>query len=181
MRRTQTMNAAMNILAVLAAGTALLLQGCPYAVSSDVSRKADRTITFDQLQADPPSFKGKTVVLGGVIAQTRNLKNETLIEIVQRELDYWGKPRRTDRSGGRFIVRQPRSLDVLVYAPGRDITVAGEVAGTDERSLGDPAYTYPLINALEMKLWPRDKPGWDRPQWLDPLYDPARPQDKYGY
>jgi outer membrane lipoprotein len=121
------------------------------------------------------------VILGGLIAQVRTVKNGTLIEIVQKELDYWGKPRHTDRTGGRFIVHQPRSLDILVFSPGREITVAGEVTGADERSMGDSAILYPLINGKEIKLWPREKPGWDKPQFLDPLYEPNAPEGKFGH
>lgn len=171
----------MNILAILIGGMALLLQGCSYAISPDVSRTADRTLTFEQIQADPSSFQGKTVILGGLIVQVRTVKSGTLIEIVQKELDYWGKPRHTDRTGGRFIVHQSRTLDVLVFAPGREITVAGEVAGTEEKFQDEAAFLYPRINAKEIKLWPREKPGWDKPPFLDPLYDPNAPQGKFGY
>jgi len=164
----------INILSLLIVGAALLLQGCSYAISSDVARTADRSITFDKFQAEPSSHKGKTVIFGGLIVQSRNVKTGMLIEIDQKELDYWGKPRRTVRSGGRFIVFQPRHLDVLVYAPGREITVAGEVAGTEEA-------TYPLINAREIKLWPREKTAREHPTFLDPLNDPGTPQSKYGY
>jgi outer membrane lipoprotein len=169
----------MNILSLLIGGTALLLQGCTYAISPDVSRTADRSVTLEQIQSDPSPLKGKTVILGGLIAQVRHVKNGTLIEIVQRELDYWGKPRRTDRTGGRFIVHQPRQLDLLVFAPGREITIAGEITGADERSAGESAILYPLIKAKEIKLWPREKPGWDKPQFLDPLYEPNAPEGKF--
>ncbi len=181
MKSSQPGESAMNILAILIGGMALLLQGCSYAISPAVSRTADRAITFKHIQADPSSFRGKTVILGGLIAQVRTVKNGTLIEIVQKELDYWGKPRRTDRTGGLFIVHQPRALDALVFAPGREITIAGEVAGTEERSLSESAVMYPLIKAREIKLWPREKPGWDKPPFLDPLHDPNAPQGKFGY
>lgn len=177
----RTRESVMSLPVILIAGMALLLQGCSYAISPDVSRTADRTVTFEHVQADPSSLKGKIVILGGLIAQVRTVKNGTLIEIVQKELDYWGKPRRTDRTGGRFIVYQPRQLDVLVFAPGREITVAGEVTGTEEKSLSESLSMYPLINAREIKLWPREKPGWDKPKFLDPLYDPNAPQEKFGY
>jgi outer membrane lipoprotein len=171
----------MNILSLLIAGTVLLLQGCSYAISPDVTGTADRTITFDKLQADPSSVTGKTVILGGLIAQTKNVKTGTLIEVVQKQLDYWGRPRRTDRSRGRFIVLQPRYLDPFVYAPGREITVAGEVTGSEEASPGGSGAAYVLINAREIKLWPREQQARDSPTWLDPLYDPNTPQGKYGY
>ena len=171
----------MNILIILIGGMALLLQGCSYAISPDVSRTADRSITFEQIQADPSSLQGKIVILGGLIAQVRNVKNGTFIEIVQKELDYWGKPRRTDRTGGRFIVYQPRPLDVLVFAPGREITIAGEVSGAEEKFLDESAFLYPRINARQIKLWPPEKPGWDKPPFLDPLYDSSTPPGKFGY
>jgi outer membrane lipoprotein len=177
----QTRESVMNILSLLFAGTVLLLQGCSYAISPDVTRTADRTITFPKLQADPFSSKGKTVILGGLIARTKNVKTGTLIEVGQKELDYWGRPRRTDRTGGHFIVYQPRYLDALIYSPGREITVAGEVPGTEEASLDGSGASYVLINAREIKLWPRDQQARDNPTWLDPLYDPSRPQDKFGY
>jgi len=171
----------MNVIALRIVGIALLLQGCSYAISSDVSRTADRTIIFENLQADPSTFKGKTVILGGLIAQVRHVKNGTLIEIIQKELDYWGRPRRTNRTGGRFIIHQARTLDVMVFAPDREITIAGEVTGTEERSADASAILYPLIMAKEIKLWPREKPGFEKPQFLDPLHDPNTPQGKFGY
>lgn len=171
----------MYLLAFLIGGMALLLQGCSYAISPDVSRTADRSITFEQIQAEPSSFKGKTVILGGVIAQVRTVKKGTLIEIVQKDLDYWGKPRRTDRTGGRFIVHQPRTLDIMVFAPGREITIAGEITGTEGKFQEESAVLYPLISAREIKLWPLEKPGWEKPHFLDPLYDRDAPQGKFGY
>jgi len=171
----------MNILSLLIVGAVLLLQGCSYAISPEATRAADRTITFEKLQADPPSHKGKTVILGGLIAQIRNVKTGTLIEVVQKELDYWGRPRRTDRTGGHFIVFQPRQVDALVFAPEREITIAGEVTGAEETTLGGAAGAYVRINAREVKLWPREKPGFEKPQYIDPLHDPTTPQGKFGY
>lgn len=171
----------MYALFLTAIALSIFLQGCSYAISPDIVRSADRTVTFEKLQADPHQYKGKIVILGGVIVQVRNSKAGTLLEADQKELDYWGKPLRTDRIGGRFLVMHPRTLDALIYAPGRLLTVAGEVAGIEERSLGDAAALYPLINAREMKLWPRERTARDQPPFLDPLYDPATPQGKYGY
>jgi outer membrane lipoprotein len=171
----------MHILSLLTIALPFLIQGCSYAISSDVVRTADRTVTFEKLQSDPQHVKGKIVILGGVIAQTRNSRTGTLIEVVQKELDYWGRPLRTARTGGRFLVMHPRSLDAFVYAPVRELTVAGEVSGAEERSLGEAAVLYPLLSAREIKLWPVEKAARDQPPFLDPLYDPAAPQGKFGY
>ncbi len=154
----------------------LLLQGCTYAISPETAAQADKTITFEMVLADPDSFKGKVVVLGGTIAQIENTKEGTVIEIVQKPLDYWGKPKRTNKSGGRFLVFSPGYLDTLIYAPGRQITAAAEIEGTRSKALGGMEYSYPLLLAKEMKLWPLERPTWSTPQWLDPLYDPYGPE-----
>lgn len=160
-------------------GVILLLQGCTYAISSAVTSRADRTVPYEKLDADPTAFAGKIVILGGVIAQVQSVRSGTLVAIDQKELDYWGKPRRTDRSGGRFLVLHHAYLDPMIYAAGREITVAGEVSAKEQPGLGDDASTYLLLLSREMKLWPLERFTSDKPQWLDPLYDPRSSQGKY--
>jgi outer membrane lipoprotein len=170
----------MYSLALFCVGAALLLQGCSYAISPDFSRKADKSITFEQLQADPSAFQGRVVVLGGVIARTTGVKSGTLIEVIQKELDYWGKPRRTEKTGGTFLVFHAGHLDPAAYAPGREITVAGEVTVAGQILPGE-APDYPLIAAKEMRLWELSQPGPEKPMWMDRLYDPDAPGGKFGY
>jgi outer membrane lipoprotein len=152
-------------------GVALILQGCTYAISPDLAKQADKTISFDKLLVDPDEYKGKLLILGGIITQTTSIKQGTLIEVDQQRLDYWGKPQRTKKTGGRFLVFYPGYLDAYVYSPGRDITVAGEVQGTRSPALGDKQYDYPIILSKELKLWPRVHESAAKPQWIDPLYD----------
>ncbi len=158
---------------------ALLLQGCTYAISRDMVAKADKTITFEMLQADPDSFKGKILLLGGTISHITNTKQGTILEVVQRPLDYWGKPKRTSSTGGAFLVLYPAYLNPFIYEPGREVTVAAEVEGTRSKALGDFEYSYPVVIAREMKLWEREPPATARPTWIDPLYDPSNPDQRY--
>ena len=155
---------------------ALFFQGCSYAISPDLARQADKTIPFGALERDPETYKGKLVILGGIITRTTPLKQGTLIEVLQKPLDYWGKPRRTDTTGGKFLVHYAAYLDPLVYAPERELTVAGEVEGTRSEALGDIEYSYPLVLSRELKLWPRVRPPMLRPDYMDPLgYDRNNP------
>jgi outer membrane lipoprotein len=156
--------------------TALFLQGCTFAISHDLAKQADKSIPFESLERDPESYKGKLVILGGVIAQTTSIRQGTLIEVTQKPLDYWGEPRRTDQSGGRFLVFYSAYLDPLVYSAGRKITVAAEVEGTRSKALGDVEYSYPVVHSKEIKLWPRERQPMNRPDYMDPLlYDPNSP------
>jgi starvation-inducible outer membrane lipoprotein len=162
----------MKLIAVLFSIT-LFLQGCTYAISPDMANRADKTIPFEKLQADPVSIKGKLVIFGGTIAQITSLKQGTLIEVSQKPLDYWGQPERTKRTGGRFLVFHMGYLNTMAYAPGNDITIAGEVLGTGSPMIGDTQYDSPVILAKEIKLWGRAPQARDKPRWMDPLYDPA--------
>ncbi len=153
----------------------LLLSGCTSVLSSAVVDKADKSITFEMLRADPNLYKGKILILGGTIEQVADAKQGSLLTVVQKPLDYWGKPVRTTSSGGYYLVFSYRHLDSLAYALGRDITVAAEVAGTRLKALGDNEFDYPLLILKELKLWQKDqmRPG-AQTQWGDPLYDPQR-------
>ncbi|MDH4162984.1 MAG: Slp family lipoprotein [Nitrospirota bacterium] len=143
----------------------ILLAGCGSALSPELTSTADTNLTFALLRAEPDAHNGKTVILGGVIAELRNLKIGTEIEIVQKDLDFWGRPRRTDRTGGRFLVRHRAYLDAMIYSPGREITVGGTVSSA-EREM-------PVITAKEMRLWDRSRPAAGDPSWIDPLSDRA--------
>jgi outer membrane lipoprotein len=154
-------------------GLLLFLQGCSYAISPELVARTDKTLSFEKLRDDPDSFKGKTVILGGTVVRLAASPTGAVIELVQKPLDYWGKPRRTNESGGRFLVRSPRPLSPLIYGPGRELTVAAEVEGLGKAIENDAAY-YPLLLARELKLWEPQQKTWDKPQWIDPLYDPGR-------
>lgn len=159
----------------------LFSQGCTYAISSGMVDKADKSVLFEKLQADPDSFKGKLIIVGGTIEKASEMKQGTLLEVIQRPLDYWGKPERTKRTGGRFLVFHPGMLNMLAYAPGIDITVAGEVLGTSIPMISNKQYDYPVVSSKEMKRWEPEPRSGDKARWMDPLSgDPARsgPREK---
>ena len=159
----------------------LFFQGCTYAISSGMVDKADKTVRFEKLQADPDSFKGKLIIVGGTISQASDVNQGTLLEIIQRPLDYWGKPERTKRTGGRFLVFHQGTLNTLAYAPGIDITVAGEVIETGSPMLGTKQYDFLVVLSKELKRWEPEPRSSDKARWMDLLSgDPARsgPQEK---
>ncbi len=151
---------------------AALLCSCTYAVSRE---GADDTLTFAMVQANPDPFQGKIMVLGGTIVAAVNRDEGAVMEITEKPLDYWGKPKRTDRTGGRFLLLVPGALDLLQYTPGRQVTVSARVEGTLAAGLAGGGGQYPVLRSREIKLWPQEQPSWNRPQWMDPLYDPNGP------
>jgi len=161
---------------ILVVSLALLFQGCTYAISREYSRQADRSISLSDIMQDPTIYQGRIVIFGGTIVQVSSTDKGTLIEVVARALDYWGRPERVKKTAGRFILLYPAYLNTLLYAPGREITVAASVQGTMAKALEDQDLLFPLFVSKELKLWEDDRHVRTGPQWFDPLYDPRGPQ-----
>jgi outer membrane lipoprotein len=130
----------------------LSLAGCAHVVSQDMRTKAEPGIDMALFFADPEAYLKRTVILGGVIASSWNVPEGTYIEVLQKPLDYRDIPEDTDISYGRFLVIYNGYLDTAIYAPGRLITVAGEVIGKKSGTLEEMPYHYPLIRGREVHL-----------------------------
>ncbi len=155
---------------VLLAGLLWILSCAPF--SKNLMDQADPSLTFGEVQKNPDAFLGKTVVWGGVIVETLNRQDETLVKVRLTDLDADTRPRNTDRSPGRFIIRYHGFLDPAIYKEGREITVAGEITGKEFLPLGSLHYVYPVVTAKEIHLWERivPYPPYYYPYYYDPFY-----------
>lgn len=137
-----------------------LLAGCAHVVSREARQEAVENLPVARLFEEPDSFKGKLVILGGIIISTSNVGEKTHVEVLERPLDSRGRPEYTDESRGRFIAVHEGYLDRAIYAPGRGITVAGVVADKSVRPLGETTYAYPVLESRELHLTkPRGEPS----------------------
>jgi outer membrane lipoprotein len=116
-------------------------------------QEAYEKIPFPEIAKSPDSYKGKVVRLGGVIIKTENREEDTVFEILEKPLNWRGRPKPGDYSGGRFMVVFEKFLDEAIYHPNRPITVVGEVVGTKRASIGEKTYDYPLLSGREIRLW----------------------------
>ena len=157
---------------------AILVGGCATAFPESVMRTVDTKITGDELARQPDAVKGARVILGGEVLSVQPRPGLTEVELLMRRLRGDDSPERSDRSPGRAIIQTPEFLDPAVYSPGRRITVVGEVAGVEERKIGDVPYRYPVIKAELIRLWPKDVlvgPAYAPYPWgypYGPYYDP---------
>jgi outer membrane lipoprotein len=133
---------------------ALTGMGCTHLISETVRQQAQPPVSFAELRTNPEALKGRTVILGGEILQTTNLRDGTRIEVLQRPLSESERPKLTDTSGGRFMAFCEEYLDPAIYAQHRRITVAGQVLGTFSGKVGEVDYPYPMISCEETHLLP---------------------------
>jgi len=146
--------------------------GCAPVISKELRTKVAKEITFKEVLENPEAYKGKVVIWGGVIIGAKNLKEGTLIEILQKPADMERRPKDVDESDGRFLALYEGYLDVAIYNREREVTVAGEIKGKRILPLGEIKYIYPLISVKEIHLWPPKSkerfcpyPYWHYPWW----------------
>lgn len=125
----------------------------------------DQTLTVKEVQQNIDKYKGKMILWGGVIIETIHRPEETLIMVMQTNLDYEKRPSNLDQSEGRFIVKQSGFLDPVIFEKDRIITATGEVSGKEEFPLGEIRYVYPVITATQLILW-------EKRQYPPYRYDP---------
>jgi outer membrane lipoprotein len=130
-----------------------IMNGCAHVVSQGMREQVDKEITPAALFKTPEQYTGKTVLLGGTIISAKNTDQGTYVEVLQKPLDYRGRPEDTDISYGRFIIYHQEYLDTAIYSTGKDITAAGTLLGTMLRPLGEIQYPYLLIMAKEIHLF----------------------------
>ncbi len=126
--------------------------GCAHVISREARDATEPELTPEILFSDPDAYKGKIVILGGVIISSKNTDKGTHIEVLQNPIDFRGRPQNTDTSHGRFLILYEGYLDTAIYSMGRRVTVAGEVLGKRMRPLGEVQYPYLVIKSKELHL-----------------------------
>lgn len=146
------------------------LAGCGGVISKSIRQEAVPLSSFAELREAPAAFRGKTVILGGTVIETRNRPGETILVVLEKPLQWGGRPDGGQPTGGRFLARFASYLDPVVFEKGRKVTIAGTVAGTELENVGEAPYTYVVLQGREVHLWEEPEPA---PPW--PFYDPWYP------
>jgi outer membrane lipoprotein len=138
----------------------IFLAACTQAIPKESLNKVDPNLSFQMLIKDPESYQGKNILVGGQILGTTAWEGETWVEVLQKPLDWQNKPKDTDESFGRFLIRFESFADPAIYAAGKKITLVGEVLGKKVRPLKDMDYAYPVLTPRDHYLWkPEDSSG----------------------
>jgi outer membrane lipoprotein len=159
----------------------MFASGCALVISKQLIMRS-QDIDFDEIMKDPEAYTGKVVVLSGIILNSKNTKEGTLLEILQIPAGPSSWPGDMDESKGRFLGLYKGFLDVAVYRSGRELTLGVEITGTRVLQLEEIGYTYPLVEVREIHVWPVEKeepvcfcpPYVWHPWWYYPYPWPCR-------
>ena len=129
------------------------LAACTQAIPKESLNKVDPNLSFQMLIKDPESYQGKNILVGGQILEVNVREGESWVEVLQKPLDWQHRPKDTDESAGRLLVRFQGFLDPAIYTAGKKITVLGEVQGKKVQPLKEMDYAYPVLIPREHHLW----------------------------
>lgn len=143
------------------AGVVLALSGCA-TVPVPIPASSVSNPSLAEVRESPSDYRGLTVRWGGTIIKVENREQETVLLIMGRPLDDEGKPQIEGASPGRFMAKIDGFLDPVIYSPGRLVTVAGTIVGSESRKIGRYSYRYPVVAVEDYHLWPSQPT--DRPE-----------------
>jgi len=132
----------------------MFVTGCTAGISPLSRSKVTYAGAFSTLQKTPDAYKGEVVMIGGRIIEAKTSPSLSEIFVLQLALDTGGRPVDPDQSQGRFIVQTKQFLDPAIYQKDMPLTVVGTLKGSKVEYIGDFQYIYPLIELIEIKLWP---------------------------
>jgi outer membrane lipoprotein len=109
----------------------LALAGCMPAISTTLQQEAGPPVGFAELAAHPDTYKGRLVILGGLVMSVQPWQKGSLLEVDQRQMDERLYPIGTS-SGGTFLVESDKWLNSTWYLPKSKVVVAGVVEGAKD-------------------------------------------------
>lgn len=134
---------------------AVTVGGCVHAISRENREMALKNLTPESILRNFDIYRGRLVLMGGEIIETKNLEQETLIEVLQKPLSQsTDRPLQEKDINGRFLVKYKNFKDPYVFSQGREITVAGIVTATEISKIDQKDYTYVVLENRETHLWP---------------------------
>jgi outer membrane lipoprotein len=133
----------------------LLLVSCAPVFSEHTMEQVTPDVSLKEVKQDPESYRGKTVIWGGMIQKVKASEKEILLQILQLPLDFRHKPMNVFvGSEGSFLALSKRSLDLKIFDRGRFVTIVGEVQGKLSPALGESKGKYPLLLVRAIHPWP---------------------------
>lgn len=91
----------------------------------------------------------------GVIAKVQNNSADTRLEVVYFPSSSNGRPQSDKDTAGRFVAYAQGFLDPVVYQPGKQVTILGQLAPFEQGKVDQYQYNFPVLQQAVVHLWPK--------------------------
>ena len=136
----------------------LVAAGCQ-STGGGLRLGAEEVAVMPRAAVEAGGLPGRQVAWGGIIVDAKNLADRTRLEVLAFPLDADGYPDEGESPGGRFIADFFGFLDPVDHAPGRRVTIRGTIGRIESGRVGEASYDFPVVETVEVKLWPQTGDG----------------------
>ena len=141
---------------ILCVFSMMFVTGCTAGISQQSRSKVTYKGTFSALQKTPDAYKNEVIMLGGRIIEAKTSPPLSELFVLQLALNTSNRPDNSDQSEGRFIIQSRQLFDPAIYQKDMLLTVVGTLKGSKVLPIGGFKYAYPLVEPIEIKLWPKE-------------------------
>lgn len=120
-------------------------------------------LSYKEASQNTAKFREAAIRWGGVIVEVDNEQNFSLMQVLYYPLNSYGRPMLDQPSEGRFVVKTSEFLESTIYTKNSEITVAGQLKGDIERTIGKKVMHLPLVSSSVMHIWPDYYNGYNGP------------------
>jgi outer membrane lipoprotein len=138
---------------IIAVFAAILLTACSHPISQTSRSSVAEGLLLADINSDPSSFQGQTLILGGAIIANEESAEGSQLELLEWQINRWGEPISPVETGQRYLVKSAKRLDPQRFEAGLLVTLAGSVSGQETRQLNEQDAHYPLFELLEIHVW----------------------------
>lgn len=163
----------------------IALVGCSGSLPSKYLREAERGVTLTSLTAAPEAYRGKVVILGGVVKEEMREGGRLWLYMKNRPLDRDYRPHRPPtldgpEAGHYWLVITSDRLPAS-YRDWARVTVVGEVLGTRPAIAAGETAPEPVLGVMYLRGWSLSadtREGWE--EFEDPHYQAGAPRGLHG-
>ncbi|MDT8407408.1 MAG: Slp family lipoprotein [Methylococcales bacterium] len=135
-------------------------------------------ISLAAARKNPEFYRDKAVRWGGTLLSVSNLEHSSQLQILGYPLRSNGRPDQAAQTQGRFLATTEQFIDPEAYKSGTEITLSGQLTGSETLIVGKTQITVPVVSASYIYPWPQYDDRYNR--YGQGYYCPY-PSYRYGY
>jgi starvation-inducible outer membrane lipoprotein len=159
--------------------------GCSSSLPGKYLHQAEHNVTLTSLVTHPEQYRGKVVILGGVIVEEKHDGDRLWLRMRNRPLDEDYRPHRpaelTGFEAGHYWVIMASENAPVNYRNWARATVVGEVSDVKPVGAHTDPVDEPVLAALYIRGWggsTHSEPAWEESE--DPNYRVRTPRGIHG-